>query len=159
MVKGQKTADDAQRLWEEAREIVHPYNPDWENDQEYLSKIHDAAKLGHLEAMAKLGEYAFRRGKIVEAYYWTALAELKGAPGLAPRLREIKLRWMKKSCPAEHENVHGEFTDDQGAFARALLRIRCAVEAPLGRARMKELANRGLPEAQLFFGENGKEKK
>lgn len=151
MTREQDTAQDAQRLWEEARVIPHPYNPDWENDREYLSKIHGAAKLGYLEAMAKLGEYAFRRGMIVEAYYWTVLAELKGAKGLKPRLREIRLRWMSKRCPAERDNVHAEFTDEQGSFARALLRIRCAVNAPLGRARMKELVAAGCEEARLYL--------
>ena len=146
--------DEAQRLWEEARAIPHPYNPDWENDREYLLKILNVARLGHLEAMAKLGEYAFRRRRIVEAYYWTALAELKGAEGLESRLREIKVHWMRKRCPAELDNIHAEFTDEQGAFARALLRIRCAVNAPHGRARMRELSSLGLPEARLFLGVN-----
>ena len=146
-----KIGDEAQQLWEAARAIPHPYNPDWENDREYLLKILDAAKKGHFKAMVKLGEYASRRGMVVEAYYWTALAELKGAKGLLSRLREIKLRWMRKGCPAEYENAHDAFTDDQGSFARALLRIRCAINAPLGRARMKELAEQGCDEARLFL--------
>ena len=150
-MQGEEIAGEAQRLWEEARGIAHPYNPDWKNDREYLLKIHSAAKLGHLEAMAKLGEYAFRLGMIVEAYYWMACAELKGATGLEPRLREIKMSWMRNGCPTEYGNVHDEFTEVQGSFSRALLRIRCAVKAPMGRARMKKLAEQGCDEALLYL--------
>lgn len=142
---------DANRLWEEARTMTHRFNPDWEKDQEYLSKIYTAARLGHLKAMVKLGEYAYRRGAVVEAYYWTALAELKGAKGLDAALREMKTRWLSKGCPAEHRNAYDGFSEMQGSFARALLRIRCAVGTPLARARMRELAEQGCEEARLFL--------
>ena len=147
----QDTKQDAQRLWEEARKIPHSYHPDWENDGEYLSKILGAARLGHLEAMVKLGDYAYRRGAVVEAYYWTARAELEGAEGLDAALREMRLRWLSGGCPKEHGNVHEGFSELQGSFARALLRIRCAVDAPFARARMKELAELGCEEAQRFL--------
>ena len=67
---------DANRLWEEARGMAHRFRSDWKRNQEYLAKVYGAARLGHLEAMTKLGDYAYRRGALVEAYYWTALAEL-----------------------------------------------------------------------------------
>ena len=141
----------ATRLWEEARGMAHNFTPDWVLDKDYLTKIYGAAKLGHLEAMAKLGEYALRRGAVVEAYYWTALAKLYGASGLSKTLLLIGSIWMSKGCPAEHRNVYSEFTEMQGSFARALLRIRCAVDAPHARARMRELAEQGCVEAQLFM--------
>ena len=85
---------EADRLWEEARGITHNFTPDWEEDQVYLAKVYGAAKLGHLEAMVKLGDYAYRRGGVVEAYYWTLIAELKGATGLGVALREMRSRWL-----------------------------------------------------------------
>ena len=141
----------ATRLWEEARGMAHNFTPDWVLDKDYLTKIYGAAKLGHLEAMAKLGEYALRRGAVVEAYYWTALAKLYGASGLSKTLLLIGSIWMSEGCPTEYENVYSEFTEMQGSFARALLRIRCAVDTPTAEARMRELAEQGCVEAQLFM--------
>ena len=89
---------------------------------------------------------------MVEAYYWTALAEKKGAKGLNAALREMKMQWMSEGCPEEYENAYDGFSEMQGSFARALLRIRCAVDAPLARERMKELAEQGCEEARLFLG-------
>ena len=90
---------DAGRLWEEARGMTHNFTPDWEKDREYLAKVYTAARLGHLEAMVKLGDYAYRRGAVVEAFYWTILAELKGATGLGVALREMRVRWLSEGCP------------------------------------------------------------
>ena len=141
----------ADQLWVEARKMSHSFIPSPRKDGEYLAKVYGAAQLGHLEAMVKLGEYAFRRGALVEAYYWTALAELKGATGLAEVQRKIRSQWMAKGCPPQHRNAYEGFSEEQGSFARALLRIRCAIDAPHARARMKELAEQGCVEAQLYF--------
>ena len=131
--------------------MKHNFIPDPATDGDYLAKVYTAARLGHMEAMVKLGDYAYRRGAVVEAYYWTALAELRGAKGLAAALRKMKTRWLSKGCPAEHRNVYDGFSKMQGSFARALLRIRCAVDAPLARERMKKLAEHGCEEARLFL--------
>ena len=154
--RGGRDSTEAQRLWDEARKITHQFKPDWEKDRDYLAKVYGAAKRGHLEAMAKLGEYAYRRGAVVEAYYWTALAELEGAKGLDAALREMKKRWLLEGCPAEHGNAYDGFSEMQGSFARVLLRIRSAVNAPLARARMQELADLGCEEARLFLRRGNK---
>ena len=143
---------DANRLWEEAREMPHRFIPDPMKDGDYLSKVYDAAKLGHLEAMVKLGDYAYRRGAVVEAYYWTTLAELKGAVGLVVALREMRKRWLAEGCPEEYGNTYTDFTEEQGVFARAVLRLQCGVNPQYARARLKELAERGVEEARLFLG-------
>ena len=146
-------SDDANRLWEEAREMPHNFIPDPKTDGDYLSKVYTAARLGHLEAMAKLGEYAYRRGTVVETYYWTLLAELKGAKGLGAALRKMRAQWVAAGCPPEYENTYGGFTEEQGVFARAVLRLQCGVNPQYARARLKELAERGVPEARLFLGQ------
>ena len=143
---------DADRLWAEARDMPHNFIPDPKTDGDYLSKIYRAARLEHLEAMVKLGEYAGRRGAVVEAYYWTLLAELKGATGLKVQLRELRSRWQALGCPRQHRNAYADFTEEQGVFARAVLRLQCGVAPQYARARLKELAERGVPEAQLFLG-------
>ena len=126
--------------------------PDPETDGDYLAKIYTAARLGHLEAMVKLGDYAYRRGAVVEAFYWTLLAELKGATGLNVQLRELRSRWQSLGCPKQYRNAYTDFTEEQGVFARAVLRLQCGVDPQYARARLKELAERGVPEAQLFLG-------
>ena len=145
--------EEAERLWLEAREMPHEFIPDPETDHDYLAKVYGAAKLGHLEAMVKLGDYAFRRGALVEAYYWTALAELKGAEGLDEAMGMMMEEWMEEECPTEYDNAYDEFTEEQGSFARALLRIRCAVDSQIAWARMRELAEAGSAEAKLFLSE------
>ena len=149
--RGGRDGTEARRLWEEARTMTHNFTPDWEEDQDYLAKVYGAARLGHLEAMVKLGEYAGRRDAVVEAFYWTLLAELKGATGLGVALREMRSRWLSKGCPAEYRNAYGEFTEEQGVFARAVLRLQCGVDPQYALARLKELAERGVEEAQLFL--------
>ena len=142
---------DADRLWAEARDMPHNFIPDPETDGDYLAKIYTAARLGHLEAMVKLGDYAYRRGAVVEAFYWTILAELKGATGLDEALCEMRTRWLSEGCPEEYENAYTDFTEEQGDFARAVLRLQCEVDPQYAYACLKELADRGVPEAQLFL--------
>ena len=141
---------DANRLWEEARRMTHRFKPDEIRDSEYLRKIQMAAELGHLEAMAKLGTYAFRRKRYVEAFYWRWRAEAGGWHGTEkPTLREIRLEWRLRGCPTEYDNDLGE---DRGKFARAVLRLQCGVDAAGARQRLKRLAERGVEEARLFLG-------
>ena len=52
--------EDAEELWSKARAMPHGFIPDFQTDGEYLDLLCRAAKLGHLEAMKKLGEYAAR---------------------------------------------------------------------------------------------------
>lgn len=149
-----RNSDEAQRLWAEAQTLVPSSIPNWDTDHWYLVRAYGAARLGHLEAMVKVGEYAYQRGAIVEAYYWTALAELRGATGLESVLRKMRAQWVVEGCPDEQENIHGEFSEAQASFALALLGIRCAVDAPTARAAIREMASNGVEEAQLFLSRN-----
>ena len=142
---------EAQRLWDEARTMTHNFIPDPETDGDYVVKIYAAARLGHLGAMVKLGEYAYRRGAIVEAFHWMILAELKGADGLDETLFEMRTRWLAERCPEEYENAYAEFTEEQGVFARAVLRLQCDVDPQYAWARLQELADAGNEAAQLFL--------
>ena len=80
--------------------VLHNIIPDPKTDGDYLSKVYAAAKLGHLEAMVKLGDCAYRRGAVVEAFYWTFLAEMKGAVGLDEALCEMRTQWLAE-CGVE----------------------------------------------------------
>lgn len=139
----------AQRLWEEARGMMHLFVPDDETDHDYLEKVRAAAELGHVEAMAKLGDYAFRRMMFVEAFYWRWRAEANGWNRKEnPTLREIRLAWRMEGCPKEYEN---SLDEDQGRFARALLRVQCGIDVPGARRRLKEMAEQGFADARQFF--------
>ena len=144
--------ENPEELWTTARAMEHGVVPNGEKDAEYLGLIYRAARLGHLKAMVKLGEYACRRNELVEGYYWTDLAARRGAKGLSRALLEIRKRWMASGCPPGRENVHAGFSELQGSFTRALLRIRCGIEYVQARARMKELAEQGCEEARQFLG-------
>ena len=106
---------------------------------------------GHWLLRETLAAILIRRGKLVEAYYWTALSDLKGAEGLANVLRQIESEWVMSGCPMEYDNVYDGYSEQQGSFARALLRIRCVVDLSLGRVRMRELAKQNCEEARLFM--------
>lgn len=146
-----KRLPTAERLWHEARLLPHRFIPDLEHDAAYLEKLCAAAKLGHIPSMLKLGDYAVRRGAIVEAYYWMSLADLRGAAGLEMTLRNMRFNWRARGYPEQRGNVYAGFSEQQGDFARALLRIRDAVNPDESRARMRELSESGCVEAQLFL--------
>ena len=147
---GRGTSEEARQLWEEARGMMHRFTPDEIKDSEYLRKIQRAAELGHLEAMAKMGTYAFRRRRYVEAFYWRWRAEANGWRGTEkPTLREIRSEWQLRGCPTEYDNDLGE---ERGKFARAVLRLQCGIDAAGARRRLKRLADRGVEEARLFLG-------
>ena len=141
----------AEELWNRAREITHGFLPDEVEDHEYLELIRKAAALGHRLAMVKLGDYAFRRGWIVEAYYWTLLAQLNGAKGLDAAWSEIRKTWAMENSPPEYENVSPYFTETQGVFARAILRLKSGLDSAWARKRLEELSNAGCPEARLYL--------
>ncbi len=102
--------------------MPHGFVPDEVEDSAYLTLVRKAAELGHLSAMVKLGDYAFRRGWIVEAFYWTLLAQLHGAAGLV-----------------------------QGELARTILFIKSGRNVTLAHRRLREFADLGYGEAQLYL--------
>ena len=140
----------AEKLWNEAREMSHNFIPDFMADRDYLSLLYRAAELGHAMASVKLGDYAYRRGAIVEAYYWTLMAHLRGATEVKAALEEMRKKWVQEGCPPEYENVREGFAEQQGVFARAVLRLRCGIDAAIARKRLAELEAAGCKEALLL---------
>lgn len=145
----------AEQMWNAARKIGHNYIPRQKTDRHYLSLVHGAAMAGHLEAQAKLGEYAFRRGRMVEAYYWMKLAQLNGKLGLEVRMRECSMRWTVGGCHSERGNVYELFTGRQSAIGRAALRIDSGVQIEKALARLNEMASEGEPVAIRILNQRG----
>ncbi len=110
---------------------------------------------GHLEAQAKLGEYAFRRRRMVEAYYWMKLAQLNGKPGLELRMRECRTRWLVGGCHSERDNVYELFTARQSAVGRTALRIDSGVQVERALARLNEMASEGETVAVRILNQRG----
>ena len=140
-----------EELWNEARKMPHQFVPDKETDAKYLSLLVSSAELGFAEAQAKLGEYAVRRGCLVEAYYWMWRSNEKGWAASSYRaMRELRLVWLGAGAATEFDNVHEAFDKRRGAFARALLQFHCGLDRVNARKCIVELANK-LPEARRFL--------
>lgn len=146
--------EEAQQLWMEARAMRHGYIPDLFHDPDYLTKVYDAARLNHLEALTKLGEYALRRHKLIEAYYWFTRAKRCGGEGLTETLRQIRLRWRAAGCPNERLNQYIEFSPEQSAFARALLELNSGINLVQARACLRALSNAGQEDAKQYWSKS-----
>jgi len=153
-------AESPEALWERARVMVHNVIPNPEEDAEYLDLVYSAAERGHVLALAKLGDYAFRREAFVEAYFWTKLArrrlELAGGADrqelkeIDDRLLAIRRGWTAAGQPPEYENVYDSFPEERGELGRAFLRIAIGVEVKPTEDYIRALAEKGNPDAALF---------
>ena len=80
-------------------------------------KEEDAQKL------MERGKYAWSKGLLVEAHYWTTLARALGARGLAARLVQLERDWQARGCPDETFINHG----DRGKLAQAYMCFKCGI--------------------------------
>ena len=143
----------SERMWRSARKIRHNYIPDRAHDGEYLNLLHGAAMSGHSKAQAKLSDYAFRRGALVEAYYWMKLAQLNGFAEAESSLKVYRDQWRRSAYPLEYGNVYEHFTERQGSLGRALLRLDCGVQADQAKKRLTSMAAEGEAVAVMILGE------
>lgn len=143
----------SERMWRSARKIRHNYIPDRAHDGEYLNLLHGAAMSGHSKAQAKLSDYAFRRGALVEAYYWMKLAQMNGYADAESNLKIYRDQWRRSAYPLEYENVYEHFTERQGSLGRALLRLDSGVQADQAKKRLTSMAAEGEAVAVMILGE------
>ena len=107
------------------------------------------------ERLKRLSELAFANGWTVEAAYWLALAQLRGATDRAERMRDYVEAWLAMGCPDELENVHAGFSESQGSFGRSVLRFHSGNGLALAIARFSQMAHDGDENARAFLEENG----
>ena len=143
---------EAQRLWAEARKMKHRAIPSFRHDGEYLKLVNAAAAAGCMEAMDKLGTYAFRRQAFVEAFYWKLAVRLRDGETHEVGLKDVRIAWMACGCPMQHRNVYEGFGEEQGVFARAVLKIQCGIDVARAKNRIRELVKAGNPYAIRFDG-------
>ena len=148
---GQGTSDEAQRLWEEARAMPHQEVSDFSTDWQYMTLLHKAAKLGHAEACSKIGDYAYRRGALIEAFFWKWKAEADGGRCAEPSLEEVRVQCLASGALAEPGEPDGSYGVEEDDFARAVIAVQSGLSVATAMQRLKELAECGLEEAQLFL--------
>ena len=103
------------------------------------------------ERLKRLSELAFANGWTVEAAYWLALAQLRGATDRAGRMRDYVEAWLAMGCPDELENVHAGFSEAQGSFGRSVLRFWSKGCRELAIARFGQMAKEGDVDARAFL--------
>ena len=150
--KAEEAPAEAERVWAEACGMkIHSESPDFATDWQYMTLVYKAAGLGHLEAMSKLGDYAFARGDVVEAFYWKHRVEMNGGRCRNPSLMDIIGIWGDVGCPDGGEEVSAGFTEQHAAFAHAVLCLKSGINPQFGNIRLKELADAGDEDAMRFL--------
>jgi len=160
-LQGARAGGTADELWERARVMPHNVIPDVMEDAGYLELVHAAADAGHVAALAKLGDYAFRRQAYVEAYFWTKMAHRRlelsdptateGLKEIEGMLRNIRRQWSAAGQPLEEENVYNHFSLARGELGRAFLGLDGGYEVRQARDYLQLLAEKGNADAALFI--------
>jgi len=150
-LRRREALQEAQKKWIAARKMAHQFVPDWKRDWDYLELLHEAATAGDAAAMNKLSEYAFRRGAFVEAYYWKMKLELQGGQISKPTTAEVLKAWKTSGCPAQYDGMNPGFSEEQGMFARSVMRLKAGVDVAKANTRLTKLAAAGNADAQLYL--------
>lgn len=142
---------EAEKIWAEACGMIHSETPDFSTDWQYMTLVYKAAELGCLEAMSTLGDYAFGRGDVVEAFYWKLCVEMGGGRCRNPTLTDIVRVWTEVGCPDGGEEVGVRFPVQRADFAHAVLCLKSGVDPRFGTMRLKELSDAGDEDAMRFL--------
>ena len=142
---------EAEKLWAEACGMTPSEIPSFETDWRYMTLVHKAAELGYGEAMSALGDFAFQRGDVVEAFYWKLRVEMGGGRCRNPSLANIISVWTEVGCPDGSEDIGAGLSEQRAVFAHAVLCLKSRVDPRFGTMRLKELADAGDEDAKKFL--------
>lgn len=131
--------------------MFHREVSDISTDWRYMNALYKAAELGHLEAMSKLGDYAYLREEQVEAFYWKLKVEFAGGICRNPSLNDIVGAWLEAGCPEDTEGLKAGFGEEQSSFAYAALCYRGGVDSETASITLNQLAKAGNPDAIRFL--------
>lgn len=120
-----------------AKGIARNALPETEWSVELLRDLLEAAKAGDAEARSLLGEYAWRHGAFVEAFFWYSMADELEPAAYRRELGRVFADWRDAGCPGEFDNVRKSFNEYCGSYARALLRVRAGIDVGVS-VRMAE---------------------
>ena len=143
--------DEREKLWAEARGITPGEMPSFETDLQYVAPLLEAAERGEAEAMSALGDFAFQRGALVEAFYWRLRVEMGAGCCCNPILTNIISAWVGVGCPDGGEEIGASLSEQQAAFAHAVLCLLSGVDPRYGTMRLKELSDAGVEDAKQFL--------
>lgn len=150
-LRRRENLQEAQKKWIAARGMAHQFIPSWKMDGKYLGLLHQAAVAGDAAAMNKLSEYAFRRCAFVEAYYWKVKLQMQGGQISDPTPQMILNFWKTSGCPAQYNCMNPGFTEEQGMFARSVMRLSAGVDVAKANERLTMLSKEGNPDAQQYL--------
>jgi len=155
-------AAGAAELWSQAQAMLPALDPELPIEEcvSYMTLVHGAAEGGCIAALARLGELAFNRGALVEAYFWTKMARRRleledptfeqGLTEIGGMLQNIRREWTAAGQPPEFENVYDSFPEERGELGRAFLRLDSGIEVWQTREYLQLLIANGNPDAALF---------
>lgn len=129
----------------EARIAFEAYDP------ASIALAYHRARSRRPEFYVRLGEYAWRRGAMVETHFWVSLAKFNGVEGLDEWLDRIHKRWLLLHRPGEVKNVYEQFTLERGNISRAYLLYLSGYNAQLQYDVIMDLAQKGNRDARLFL--------
>ena len=142
---------EAEKIWAEACGMTPSEIPSFATDWRYMTLVHKAAELGHAGAMSALGDIAFQRGALVEAFYWKQRVEMGGGRCRNPSLADIIRVWTEVGCPDGSEDIGVGFPVQRADFAHAVLCLKSHVDSRHGTMRLKELSDAGDEDAKRFL--------
>ena len=142
-------AAEAERLWIEACGITHQEAADFSTDWHYLTLLYQSAELGSLLAMSKLGDHAYAREDLVEAFYWKLMLELRhGKPSGLPAQGVCRF-WQDVGCPEPTADEGGSFTENQSRLAMAVLDLWSGRHVHTPKETIRQMVEEGDKDALL----------
>lgn len=90
---------------------------------------------------ANRSRLAYGDGRLVEAYYYAAIARLCGHLQLSSAMSQMRVNWRLAGYPDEKELIGHDFDGTQSAIGRAMLRIDSNHDRDRGYACLTDLAN------------------
>ena len=106
---------------------------------------------GRPEYFVRLGEYAWRRGAMIEAHYWVSMAKFHGVVGLDDWLGEIRRRWILLGRQMEDGYHYSTFPYERRALAHQYMMLACGFSAGVCRLNLMRMAEAGDREAAIIL--------
>ena len=120
-----------------------------QQDGRYFQTLYQAAQAGSLSAMNKLGEFAFARRDLVEAFYWKLMLEMRHGKPSGLSAQGICRFWQDVGCPKPTADAGGSFTDNQSKLAMAVLDLWSGRHVHTPKETIRQMVEEGDKDALL----------
>ena len=102
---------------------------------------------GDPEWFVRLGEYAWRRGAMVESHYWITVAKAHGVAGLDDRLKYLRKRWVQAGHRLGDGRIYETFPRERMELANHYMMFACRFSAEVNRLWIEREAQSGNVDA------------